>query len=197
VEPIVLCVNRIARGKRLDLAVEAFARLARERMPTARLLVVGGPDGDSGQLELTGARFRANEFGVADRVSFIGPVVHADLPHYYRAADALLLASERESFGLVLLEAQACGLPVVSTSVGGACEVVRNGRTGVVVDQGDVEGLAAGLAYVLDPALAPRLRAQAIGRAASFDWSRTSANLVRLLASLADQRLRRASARCA
>jgi D-inositol-3-phosphate glycosyltransferase len=176
--PVVLCVGRIAKGKRLPLAVEAFARLLGVRSTDARLLIVGAPDGDHGFHELRRARRRATQLGIADKVRFAGAVAHTDLHHYYSAADALLFASQRESFGLVLLEAQACGLPVVTTAVGGATDVVQNGVTGFIVDHGDAEQLARRLDDALDPNLAPALRKGASQSAQRFTWDRTASRLL-------------------
>jgi D-inositol-3-phosphate glycosyltransferase len=182
--PVVLCVGRIAKGKQLPLAIEAFARMLSVRRTGARLVVVGAPDGDHGCLELQRARLRANQFGISDKVKFAGAVAHADLRHYYSAADALLFASRRESFGLVVLEAQACGLPVVSTSVGGVADVVQDGVTGFIVDHGDAEQLARGLDNALDPLLAPDLRDGASKSARRFTWDRTASQLLNVFQSV-------------
>jgi D-inositol-3-phosphate glycosyltransferase len=176
--PIVLCVGRIAKGKRLPLAIETFARLLGGRTEDARLLVAGAPDGDHGSLELRRARRRAAQLGIAEKVQFVGAIAHTDLHRYYSAADALLFASRRESFGLVILEAQACGLPVVATAVGGVADVVQNGVNGFIVDRGDADQLARRLADALDPQLAPALRDSASESARRFTWDRTALQLL-------------------
>lgn len=183
--PVVLCVGRVAKGKRLHLAIEAFARLLAARKSEARLLVVGAPDGDHGLRELHRARCRAAHLGISDRVGFVGTVAHRDLHRYYSAADVLLFASRRESFGLVVLEAQACGLPVVTTRVGGAADVVEDGVTGFIVDHGDAEQLARCLDRALDPLLAPALRVRASESARRFTWDRTASRLVDVLKAVA------------
>ena len=192
--PVVLCVGRIAKGKQLPLAVEVFARLLERRAADARLVVVGAPDGDHGFRELQSARRRAERLGVSDKVRFTGAVAHTDLRHYYSAADALLFASRRESFGLVVLEAQACGLPVVATAVGGVADVVRDGVTGFIADHGAVEQLLRSLGDALDPLLAPALRDRAAESARRFTWDRTADQLLSVFHAVG---VTAAPARCA
>jgi len=182
--PVVLWVGRIAKGKRLPLAIEAFAQLVSGHMADARFVVVGAPDGDHGFLELRRARRRAIELGVAEKVVFSGAVAHPDLHHYYAAADALLFTSRRESFGLVLLEAQASGLPVVTTAVGGAADVIQNGVTGFIVDQNDDGRLGRRLADALDPHFAPTLRDAASRSVQRFTWDRTASQLLNVFQAI-------------
>lgn len=126
--------------KGLDVLIEAFAKLSR-RLTDARLLVVGG-----GNL-LPFYRSLAAELGVGDRVDFAGHVSDSDLPAFYSACDVFVLASKdsSEGFGLVLLEAMACGRPVVASAVGGIPELIHNGENGVLVEANDSEALAATL----------------------------------------------------
>ena len=154
---VVLYVGRFAPLKGVDRLVEAFARSAhRDR---ARLLVVGGDGpGDPATVRL---RELARDLGVDRAVTFAGPVDQADLPVYYGAADVLVLPSLYESFGLVMLEALACGTPVVATRVGAAEALVRPGITGEIADSPSPGALASSIDRVLgrEPPPAAAVRA--------------------------------------
>jgi len=141
-ERLVVHVSNYRPVKRVLDTVEAFARLAAE-VP-ARLLLAGtGPD-------LPAAVRRAAERGVGDRVTVLGEA--RAIQETIAQADLLMLTSEREGFGLVALEAMACGVPVVATRCGGVEEVVADGEDGFLVPVGDVAGLAARAAEILsDP----------------------------------------------
>ncbi len=104
----------------------------------------------------------------------------------YRAADVVAVPSYNESFGLVALEAQACGTPVVAASVGGLPVAVRHGFSGFLVDGHDPAEWARALAHVaLDPELRARLAGNAVGHARGFSWERTTDTL---LAAYSDAR---------
>jgi teichuronic acid biosynthesis glycosyltransferase TuaC len=128
---VLLSVGSLIPRKGHALTIEAM-----RRYPDATLLIAGaGPL--RAQLEAL-----ARELGVADRVRFLGEVPHAELPNLYRAADIMVLASEREGWANVLLESMASGTPVVATDVNGAPEVVRSPAAGVLVGERTVERLA-------------------------------------------------------
>jgi D-inositol-3-phosphate glycosyltransferase len=113
-------------------------------------------------------------------------VPHHLLSTYYRAADVCLVPSRSESFGLVALEAGACGIPVVAAAVGGLRSIVEHGRTGFLVDGGDPAYFAAYVDEILGHApLAVDLGRAAADRARTFTWSTTAARLRRLYADLA------------
>ena len=122
--PLLLFVGRIQPLKGLDVAVRTLASL--DRHPDALLVVVGGPSGPEGEAEMQRGAALAEALGVADRVVWVPPQAHELLSTYYRAADVCLVPSRSESFGLVALEAAACGTPVVAAAVGGLRTVVRN-----------------------------------------------------------------------
>ena len=163
VAAFVATLDRAHHFKRLDLAIDA---LAAGPDSAIELVVAGG-----GAL-LDGFRDRAAEAGVADRVHFLGAVPHAELPAVLRAADLFLLTTEPpESFGIVLIEAMACGLPAIATDYPGVRAVVDDGVTGVLVPRGDAAAVAGALAEL---AAAPERRAELgeRGRAkAVAEWS--------------------------
>jgi D-inositol-3-phosphate glycosyltransferase len=186
-EPVLLFVGRVQPLKRLGVAIEVLAGIERQ---DATLVAVGGPSGRQGAAELDRLRGRAHELGVADRIRWVDPVPHHLLSTYYRAADVCLVPSRSESFGLVALEAAACGIPVVAAAVGGLRSIVEHGRTGFLVDGGDPTHFTAYVDEVLShPTLALELGTAAAGRARTFTWSTTAARLRRLYADLATRAL--------
>ncbi len=181
--PTLLFVGRIQPLKGLDVAVRALAMLDR---PDVRLLAVGGASGTSGDVEVERVTKLAADLGVAEQLVLIDPQPHHLLSTFYRAADALLVPSRSESFGLVALEAAACGLPVIASDVGGLRTLVDHGRTGFLVEARDPAGFAGHVLAVLDdPVLAQRLSDAAAAQAREFTWSTTAARLRRLYEDLA------------
>jgi D-inositol-3-phosphate glycosyltransferase len=184
--PVVLFVGRIQPLKAPDLAIRALAAMTHHR--EALLVIVGGASGSDGDEELELARRLASELGVADRVRFVAPQPHHILSSWYRAADLVIVPSRSESFGLVALEAAACGIPVVASAVGGLLNIVHDGVTGHLVDGRDPERYARAMTQVLDdPAGAAAMGAAAGVRARRFTWSFTAARLRRLYTDLAAQ----------
>ena len=183
--PTLLFVGRIQPLKRVDLAVEALARLART---DAQLVVVGGPSGPGGEAELRRVRALADRLGVAERVRFVPPQPHHLLSSWYRAADVVVVPSRSESFGLVALEAAACGTPVVAAAVGGLTSIVDDGRTGILVEGADPAIWAGHLDHLLDhPATATAMATAASRRARHYSWPAAAARLRRLYADLAQR----------
>ena len=180
--PVLLFVGRIQPLKGLDVAVGALAAL---RRPDVRLVVVGGASGTDGAAEVERIDKLASELGVADQVRMVEPVPHHLLSTYYRAADVVLVPSRSESFGLVALEAAACGTPVVAAAVGGLRTLVEHGRTGFLVGGRDPSVFASYAEQVLEsPALASELSRQAAARAAGFTWSTAAGRLRRVYGDL-------------
>jgi D-inositol-3-phosphate glycosyltransferase len=176
--PVLLFVGRIQPLKGLTVAIESLALL---RDPTAVLVVVGGPSGAQGADELTRARRLVDLHGLHDQVRFVPPQPHHLLSTYYRAADVCVVPSRSESFGLVALEAAACGTPVVAAAVGGLTTLVEHGRTGHLVDERAAPSFAAAVADLLgDPAGATTMADVAARRARSYTWSTTAARLRRI-----------------
>jgi D-inositol-3-phosphate glycosyltransferase len=165
--PMLLSVGRLDPIKGLDLLLESVALM---RTP-ARLIIVGGnPDGDP---ELDRLRQCARELGIADRVRFPGAVPQHALRNYYHAADAVVVSSRYESFGLVAVEALASGTPVVASAAGGLTSIMQDGHNGLLVRWRDPRAFAERLDEVLtDDALRARLAANAHASVERFDWER-------------------------
>ena len=132
----------------------------------------------------------AEELGVATRVRWCDPQPHHILSTYYRAADVCLVPSRSESFGLVALEAGACGIPVVASNVGGLQTLVDNGETGALISERDPETWADAIDRILDsPSLATSMGERAALRSRRYAWSYTGARLRRLYTDLAVRQL--------
>jgi glycosyltransferase involved in cell wall biosynthesis/phosphoheptose isomerase len=169
----LLCVGRLVERKGIGNVIEALAEL-----PDAELVVAGGPSADAQDADPEVRRLRhiAERCGVADRVDLRGRVERVDLPALFRSAAAVVCAPWYEPFGIVPLEAMACGVPVVASAVGGMIDTVVDGVTGIHVPPRDPERLAAALRGLLDD---PRRRAtygrEGVARARRlYDWGRVA-----------------------
>ncbi len=186
-EPILLFIGRIQPLKGVDVAVETLARLERR---DARLWIVGGASGMEGNTEVQRVYDLIESHNLTDRVEFIAPQPHHLLSTFYRAADICLVPSRSESFGLVALEAAACGVPTIASAVGGLLTLVEHGHTGYLVDSRDPEEYATWANNILaDPVLARRLSISAAARARTYTWSTSAARLRRLYEDLASRTL--------
>ncbi|HMH37430.1 MAG TPA: D-inositol-3-phosphate glycosyltransferase [Streptosporangiaceae bacterium] len=178
---VLVFAGRIQPLKGPDVVLRAAASLLRLAPELAERLVVvfvGGPSGSE-----VGAPGRldglAGELGVAGRVRFEPPCPHRELADWYRAATLVLVPSHSESFGLVALEAQACGTPVVAAAVGGLRTAVRDGASGVLVDGHDPEVWASVLRdLVLSPGRLAELSQGALAHASGFGWPATADRLI-------------------
>jgi D-inositol-3-phosphate glycosyltransferase len=181
-EPVLLFVGRIQPLKGLDVAVRALASLRRQ---DAVLVVVGGASGQDGQRELARINALIDELGLQGRVRFVDPQPHHILSTYYRAADVVLVPSRSESFGLVALEAAACGTPVVAAGVGGLLTLVDHGHTGFLVPGRDPEVFASYTdALLANDRMALEMSVSAVERAQRYTWSTAAARLRRLYSDL-------------
>ncbi|MEZ5271621.1 MAG: glycosyltransferase [Ilumatobacteraceae bacterium] len=181
--PVLLFVGRIQPLKGPDVAVQALAALGR---PDALLLVVGGASGPEGEAEMAHLHRLAAGLGVSGQVRFAPPQPHHILSTYYRAADAVVVPSRSESFGLVALEASACGVPVVASGVGGLLTLVDHGETGYLVPDRDPALFAHYLREIVDhPGHAAALGRRAAERATRYTWNFAAARLRRLYSDVA------------
>jgi D-inositol-3-phosphate glycosyltransferase len=190
---IPLFAGRIQPLKAPDVLVRAAAVLL-ERDPSLRerlvVPIVGGPSG-SGLAKPEALHKLAARLGVCDVVRFRPPVGQEQLADWYRAATVLVMPSYSESFGLVAIEAQACGTPVVAASVGGLPVAVADGSTGFLVPGHDPRDYAEALRrFVDDPHLADRLGAAAARHARGFGWGAAAADTAEVYAA-AQQEYRR------
>ena len=185
---IVLFVGRLQPLKGPDVAVHTLAALDTllpdDGVPT-RLVMVGGPSGTGhGTVDPPALRRLAAQLGVADRVAILSARPHAELAPIYRAADVLVMPSRSESFGLVALEAQACGTPVVAADVGGLRDIVGHGG-GTLVSGHRPDAFARAIApYLADPDVRAAASQAAVAAAQRFSWARTAEQTLDLYRSV-------------
>ncbi len=174
---LLLFVGRLQPLKAPDVLLRGVADLLRrepERRDDLTVAVLGGPSGTGLDTPRELAAL-ARELAIDDVVRFEPPVAHEQLADWYRAATAVVVPSHNESFGLVALEAQACGTPVVAAAVGGLRTAVRDEVSGLLVDGHDPEIWSKALARVVgEPRLRARLAEAAVEHAASFGWAATA-----------------------
>ena len=177
---VLLFVGRIQPLKAPDILIRAAARLAEDPALRARLLVlvVGAPSG-TGRAEPESLKRLAAHLGIAELVRFVPPMPAVALADAYQAADLTVVPSYTESFGLVAVESQACGTPVVAAAVGGLPTAVADGVSGVLLDSHDPADYAAALARLLhQPAYRELLATGCRGHAERFSWDATARGLL-------------------
>jgi len=198
-DQIVLYVGRFDPRKGIETLVQAFAQLQQtigkrqpatsldslilkphQSLPMLRLVIVGGsdPDQPDGQ-ERARIETVVHELGIAAQVSFVGRVGHDRLPLYYTAADVCVIPSHYEPFGLVAIEAMACGTPVVASNVGGLKFTVVPEETGLLVSPQDADAFASAVERILtDDLWVHKLRKQASARVQqNFSWTGVAVQL--------------------
>lgn len=162
---ILLCVARVSRWKRHDIVLDVFTQLA-GKMPDLHLLCVGGPDPQD-PAWWTAMQARSRNVGCAERIHWLGH--RDDVQAWYQAADVLVLASAREPFGRVLVEAMAWGVPVVAFRCGGVPEIVTDAEQGYLLEEGDIAGMRDAIRSLCEtPALRQRMGAAGRERAKAF-----------------------------
>ncbi|MGH7665731.1 MAG: glycosyltransferase [Candidatus Dormibacteria bacterium] len=175
---VVLFAGRLEPLKGPDTLLDAFANILGrpEIAEPLQLIFVGDVSSDGAQVDQRGElAARARQMGLSDRVCFLGARPQDHLALLYCLADVVVVPSHTESFGLVALEAQACGTPVVAASVGGLRDVVADGRTGYLVEGHAPSDYADAIARVLaaPPKAELAMRRAALHRAQRFTWERT------------------------
>ncbi|MCI0547859.1 MAG: glycosyltransferase [Candidatus Rokubacteria bacterium] len=180
-DPLLLYVGRLQPIKGLETLLDAMRRLP---VP-AQLLIVGGDQDEPENGRAAQLARDVAAFGLEGRVRLLGAQPQQRLRLFYAAADATVIPSYYESFGMVALEAMACGSPVVASRVGGLTTTVRHGLTGLLVPEGDGPALAGALAGILgDSALRERLGREATRWAAEHRWPCVAEAVCRLYADL-------------
>ena len=174
-------VGRVEPLKGLDILIRAFGELTdREGV---RLVIIGGDE--SARPEFERLESIADEVGVREAVTFAGAVEHHLLPDHYRAADVVVMPSFAESFGLVAVEAMACGVPVVASRVGGLASTIADGRTGYLVPWRCPEPFAEKIELLLrNEPLRDALGAAGVARMRDYSWDAVAGALTELYGSL-------------
>jgi len=174
---VITFVGRIQPHKGPEVLIRAVAEMishAPHLRPKLRVYIVGGASGVNGS-EVERLKELVNWLGADDVISFSPPIRRAELANWYRSADLVCVPSYSESFGLVALEAQACGTPVVATAVGGLRTAVADGISGVLVDGHDPRAWSSVLARLLqEPQRRVLLSMGAIEHASHFGWDATA-----------------------
>jgi D-inositol-3-phosphate glycosyltransferase len=175
---VILFVGRIQPLKAPDVLIKAVAELTRRdpgRRERLQLIIIGGPSGSNGEWSRTLGPL-AIDHGIEDMVDFRPHSARSELFRWYCVSDVVAVPSYNESFGLVALEAQACGRPVVATDVGGLRHTVRDHYSGLLVNGHDERQWADALATILDDHDEMiRMGTNAAAHAATFSWDNTAA----------------------
>ena len=185
---LLLFVGRLERLKGVEVAIRALALLRDRNHDDVRLLILGedSKDGDEGEKDRLKAV--AADIGVRDRVDFLGSVAHHELPYFYSAADVCVMPSYSESFGLVGLEAQASGRPVVGSDVSGLRSVIRDQVSGYLIAGHDPAEYAERIGRLLeDPELAQQMGRRGRLLAQRYSWTRTADRLRELFEDVAER----------
>jgi glycosyltransferase involved in cell wall biosynthesis len=182
-EPVLSYVGRFTAVKRLDLLLEAFGCAQRSGNCPASLALVGG---HPGEWEGEHPAQIAERLGV-ERVFLAGWYAQPELPEFFAASDAVVIASEREQFGQVLVEGMACGLPAIATRSLGPASIVDDGDTGWLVPANDARALATALRQAVDDPAERVRRGRAARRAVCerFSWPAVTARLAEVLSDAA------------
>jgi D-inositol-3-phosphate glycosyltransferase len=191
-----LYVGRIEPLKGVDSLIKAIAILKGDGLMTQKpysLSIIGG-DPDASPLEMNAEMARlqrlCHELGLDDMIVFLGKRSQDSLPYYYSAAEAVIVPSHYESFGMVALEAMACGTPVVASQVGGLAFLVQDGVTGFVVPNGEPEILANRLSrLILEPGLSSRLGDQAAAYARDYAWPNITERIMQVYQTILPRKI--------
>lgn len=187
-EQMLLFVGRIEPLKGIDTLIQAIS-LMRKMGVYVCLSVIGGepnPSAETENTEMARLKEMCKQAGLSDMVTFLGKRGQDTLPYYYSAAEAVVVPSHYESFGMVALEAMACGAPVVASQVGGLAYLVKDGETGFTVPVDDPKALAERLALLInDHALRKRLGSQAAQAAKGYAWENIAERIIQVYRDLA------------
>lgn len=188
---MLLFVGRMEPLKGLNVLIEAIAIMRKNEVlkesPFCLAIIGGDPDdgGEQTDFELSRIKVLTEQYGLNDMVTFLGNRNQDSLPYYYSAAEAVVVPSQYESFGMVALEAMACGTPVVASQIGGLAYLVQDGVTGYTVPVDDPHELAKRITSLLqDHDLRDRMGSQAVRLAQDYAWDKIADKLVTVYESL-------------
>lgn len=186
-EQMILFVGRVEPLKGIETLIRAIAILKSHgdlsEYPFYLAIIGGDPSATPEAMNAEMARLQAlsRELGLGNLVLFLGKRGQDSLPYYYSAAEVVVVPSHYESFGMVALEAMACGTPVVASQVGGLAFLVQDGQTGYVVPDNEPEALAERLAHLIcQPELRQRLGEQAAEYARAYAWTAIAERMVKV-----------------
>jgi D-inositol-3-phosphate glycosyltransferase len=185
---MLLFVGRIEPLKGIDTLIEAIGLVRQsgvlDKQCCVCVSIIGGePQASPAEMTVEMSRLQdlRNEYGLSDLVTFLGRRSQDTLPYYYSAANAVVMPSHYESFGMVALEAMACGTPVVASQVGGLAYLIQDGVNGFHIPVEDPEALAQRLINLLDdPELQTRMSQQAADFAKAYAWEKITARMIDL-----------------
>jgi D-inositol-3-phosphate glycosyltransferase len=180
---MVLFVGRIEPLKGVDTLIQAMACLQLdESIRPVHLAIIGGNPAANPQdmtMEMTRLQKMCDELAMGQMVIFLGKRGQDTLPYYYSAAEVLVMPSHYESFGMVALEAMACGTPVIASEVGGLAYLVRDGETGFTIPSSEPDKLCEKLSWLLsDPHLHRTMGLRAAEYARSYSWDKIAPQVV-------------------
>jgi len=186
-ERMLLFVGRIEPLKGIDTLLEAITLMRHKGMfaeiPFCLSIIGGDPDAiqENMSVEMTRLQELRRQFDLDGMVTFLGKRSQDTLPYYYSAAEAVLVPSQYESFGMVALEAMACGTPVVASQVGGLAFLVQDGVTGYTVPTSDPQALADRLIRIIEhPAMRQEMGKQAVEFAQQYGWKVIAGKIINL-----------------
>ena len=185
--PILLFIGRLQSLKGVDVAISTLHAMEHKN---ATLVIVGGASGQEGSIYESEIRNLANNLPVGKKVVFISPQPHHILSTYYRAAEIVIVPSRSESFGLVALEAAACGVPVVASSVGGLQNLVEDEKTGLLIKGWNPAEYAKAIDYLLsNPFKSTEIAMNAVDKAQTYTWGQTAGRLQEIYQSVLSKTL--------
>jgi D-inositol-3-phosphate glycosyltransferase len=189
---MVLFVGRIEPLKGVDTLIQAMSCLQLNEQRPVHLAIIGGdPAASPEEMSAEMARLQklCDDLAVGQTVVFLGKRDQDKLPYYYSAATLVVMPSHYESFGMVALEAMACGTPVIASEVGGLAYLVKDGETGFTIPDGEPEELCEKISWLLnDPHLQQTMSQRAVEYAQDYAWEKIAAQIVEVYKSLLSEK---------